>query len=88
MSSSCSSKSRAPGRSRGYTGLFHFALLLPARVELARWLAHAGRDGVPVDGLSDHYVSEAIYSRTPTGTASRSTQTGPASSGKARSRGA
>ena len=31
----------------GYTGLYHFALLLPERVDLARWLAHAGRDGVP-----------------------------------------
>ncbi len=31
----------------GYTGLFHFALLLPERVDLARWLAHAGRDDVP-----------------------------------------
>ncbi len=46
---------------RGATGLYHFALLLPSRVELARWLAHAARDQVRLVGLSDHFVSEAIY---------------------------
>jgi catechol 2,3-dioxygenase len=45
----------------GYSGLFHFALLVPKRVDLARWLAHAGRDRVPLSGMSDHFVSEAIY---------------------------
>ncbi|MGH7904966.1 MAG: VOC family protein [Candidatus Dormibacteraceae bacterium] len=45
----------------GHSGLYHFALLLPERADLARWLAHAGRDQVPLVGLSDHYVSEAIY---------------------------
>jgi catechol 2,3-dioxygenase len=49
----------------GYSGLFHFALLVPERIELARWLAHAARDRVPLSGLSDHYVSEAIYLRDP-----------------------
>jgi catechol 2,3-dioxygenase len=43
------------------TGLYHFALLLPERVDLARWLAHAARERVPLLGLSDHFVSEAIY---------------------------
>jgi catechol 2,3-dioxygenase len=47
--------------STGYTGLYHFALLVPSRIELARWLAHAARDRVPLVGLSDHFVSEAIY---------------------------
>jgi catechol 2,3-dioxygenase len=47
--------------SLGHTGLYHFALLVPDRVDLARWLAHAGRDRVPLVGLSDHFVSEAIY---------------------------
>src|SRR5687767_7483878 len=28
----------------GHTGLFHFALLLPERPSLARWLAHAARE--------------------------------------------
>ena len=49
--------SPAPGR----TGLYHFALLVPGRGGLARWLAHAIRDRVPLAGLSDHFVSEAIY---------------------------
>jgi len=51
--------------SDGYTGLFHFALLVPDRPFLARWLTHAVRDEVPLTGLSDHYVSEAIYLRDP-----------------------
>jgi catechol 2,3-dioxygenase len=51
----------------GYTGLFHFALLLPERVDLARWLAHAGRDRVRLVGLSDHFVSEALYLSDPDG---------------------
>jgi catechol 2,3-dioxygenase len=45
----------------GYTGLYHFALLVPERRDLARWLAHAGREGVRLVGLSDHFVSQAIY---------------------------
>ncbi len=45
----------------GHTGLFHFALLLPDRPSLARWLAHAARERVPLAGLSDHFVSEAVY---------------------------
>jgi catechol 2,3-dioxygenase len=52
---------------RGYTGLYHFALLVPDRVQLARWLAHAARDGVPLVGLSDHDVSEALYLADPDG---------------------
>ncbi len=45
----------------GFTGLYHVALLVPDRPSLARWLAHAARDRVALTGLSDHYVSEAIY---------------------------
>jgi catechol 2,3-dioxygenase len=45
----------------GYSGLYHFALLVPDRGSLAAWLAHAARTRVPLVGLSDHYVSEAIY---------------------------
>lgn len=47
------------------TGLFHFALLVPERRALARWLAHAIREQVPLSGASDHFVSEAIYLRDP-----------------------
>ena len=45
----------------GYSGLYHFALLVPERVDLARWLAHVARERFPLTGLSDHFVSEAIY---------------------------
>jgi catechol 2,3-dioxygenase len=50
---------------RGHTGLFHFALLLPDRHALARWLVHAAQSRVPLSGMSDHLVSEAIYLRDP-----------------------
>jgi catechol 2,3-dioxygenase len=46
---------------RGFSGLYHFALLLPQRTDLARWLAHAVREQITLAGLSDHFVSEAIY---------------------------
>src|ERR671924_314544 len=49
----------------GHTGLYHFALLVPTRADLGRWLAHAARDRVHLTGLSDHFVSEAIYLRDP-----------------------
>ena len=45
----------------GHTGLYHFALLVPRRVDLARWLAHAARDRVALAGVADHFVSEALY---------------------------
>jgi catechol 2,3-dioxygenase len=50
-----------------HTGLYHFALLLPERPDLARWLAHAARDRVRLVGLSDHFVSEALYLSDPDG---------------------
>jgi catechol 2,3-dioxygenase len=49
----------------GHTGLYHVALLVPDRPSLARWLAHAARNQVHLEGLSDHDVSEAIYLRDP-----------------------
>src|SRR4051812_32294984 len=49
----------------GHTGLYHVALLVPDRPSLARWLAHAARDSVRLEGLSDHAVSEAVYLRDP-----------------------
>jgi catechol 2,3-dioxygenase len=52
---------------RRHTGLFHHALRLPERADLARWLAHAARTGVPLAGMSDHFVSEAIYLGDPDG---------------------
>src|SRR5690242_15529806 len=44
----------------GFTGLYHFALLVPRRRDLASWLAHAARDHLPLVGLADHFVSEAL----------------------------
>ena len=38
---------------------------MPDRPSLARWLAHAARDQIALEGLSDHAVSEAIYLRDP-----------------------
>src|SRR5919201_3046384 len=53
--------------SHGYTGLYHFALLVPRRAELAAFLAHAAGERIPLVGLSDHFVSEAIYLSDPDG---------------------
>jgi catechol 2,3-dioxygenase len=55
-----------PGRGAN-TGLFHLALLLPERGDLAAWLAHAASSGVRLSGASDHFVSEALYLRDPDG---------------------
>jgi catechol 2,3-dioxygenase len=49
----------------GFTGLFHFALLVPERRDLAGWLQHAIRARVELTGASDHFVSEALYLRDP-----------------------
>lgn len=48
-------------------GLFHTAFLLPTRSDLARWVAHAAEARVPLQGASDHIVSEAFYLADPEG---------------------
>ena len=48
-------------------GLFHTAFLLPARADLARWTRFAIDNRIPVDGASDHSVSEAVYLTDPEG---------------------
>lgn len=48
-------------------GLYHTAFLMPTRADLARWIVHASRTGVPITGASDHDVSEAIYLDDPEG---------------------
>jgi len=53
--------------STGTAGLFHLALLLPTRRDLAAWLQHAIDARVRVGGLGDHVVSEAIYLDDPDG---------------------
>ena len=50
---------------QGRTGLFHFALRVPQRADLARWLAHAAQVRVSLTGASDHLVSEALYLHDP-----------------------
>ncbi len=52
---------------KGHTGLYHFAILYPSRKELARALKHLLDANYPIDGASDHGVSQAIYLRDPDG---------------------
>lgn len=49
----------------GATGLYHTAILYPTRAALADALRRLMRADVPVDGASDHGVSEALYLRDP-----------------------
>ena len=49
----------------GTTGLFHLAILYPTRAALADALRRLMEAGVPLDGASDHGVSEALYLRDP-----------------------
>jgi len=51
---------------RGQIGLYHFAILLPDRAALGRFLAHLTELGVRA-GMSDHFVSEALYLGDPDG---------------------
>jgi catechol 2,3-dioxygenase len=51
----------------GATGLFHLAILYPGRADLADALRRLRRAGWPLDGASDHGVSEALYLRDPEG---------------------
>jgi len=47
-------------KTRFTTGLYHFALLLPSRRDLANVISHFHKNGVYF-GASDHDVSEALY---------------------------
>ena len=49
----------------GSTGLYHMAILYPTRPLLADALKRLLAAGVPLDGASDHGVSEALYLRDP-----------------------
>ena len=49
------------------TGLFHLAILVPDRAELARSLQRVAGAGWRLTGASDHLVSEALYLRDPEG---------------------
>ena len=49
----------------GTTGLFHLAVRYPDRRSLADALGRVLDAGIPLDGASDHGVSEALYLRDP-----------------------
>ncbi|MGV3467438.1 MAG: VOC family protein [Heyndrickxia sp.] len=49
------------------TGLYHFAILLPTRADLGKILLHFIQAGYPLQGASDHLVSEALYLSDPDG---------------------
>lgn len=51
---------------RGLLGLYHYAILLPDRLALGRFIAHLSRLGMHA-GMSDHSVSEAVYIDDPDG---------------------
>ncbi len=51
----------------GTTGLYHVALLYPDRPALAQALKRLVEAGWPLEGASDHGVSEALYLRDPDG---------------------
>ncbi len=55
-----------PVPKRGRLGLYHFAILLPDRPALGRFVAHLARIG-EYAGMSDHLVSEALYLTDPDG---------------------
>jgi catechol 2,3-dioxygenase len=57
----------APRRDHRLTGLFHLALLVPSRKELAQALMRVARERASLSGASDHLVSEALYLSDPDG---------------------
>jgi catechol 2,3-dioxygenase len=54
-------------KQRRTTGLYHFAILLPHRADLANILKHFVQLRLPLQGASDHLVSEALYLADPDG---------------------
>lgn len=56
----------SPASPRGRPGLYHFAILLPDRAALGRFVRHLAREGERA-GSADHLVSEALYLRDPDG---------------------
>ncbi|QWB99716.1 VOC family protein [Mycoplasmatota bacterium] len=47
--------------------IYHFAILLPTRNDLGKFLRHLIAQQIPIDGAADHLVSEAIYLQDPDG---------------------
>lgn len=56
-----------PPPAAGATGLYHLAILYPDRAALADALRRLVAAGIPLEGASDHGVSEALYLRDPDG---------------------
>ena len=50
-----------------HTGLYHFALLLPTRRDLAALFRHLAEQQIPIQGMANHFVSEAVYLGDPDG---------------------
>jgi len=48
-------------RPPGTTGLYHFAIVVPTRKDLALSTKHLVESGYPIQGASDHQYSEAVY---------------------------
>jgi catechol 2,3-dioxygenase len=59
--------SSAPRLDRRAPGLYHLAILMPTRRDLAFALARLAQARWPLDGASDHLVSEALYLSDPDG---------------------
>jgi catechol 2,3-dioxygenase len=59
--------SSASALDRRATGLYHLAILLPSRLDLGFALARLANARWPLDGASDHLVSEALYLSDPDG---------------------
>ena len=57
----------APPAPQHTAGLYHVAILFPSRSELAAAVRRVIEAGIPIDGASDHGVSEAVYLRDPDG---------------------
>ncbi len=57
----------ATPRPRGTSGLFHLAIVVPSRADLARALQRVAEAGRRLSGASDHLVSEALYLSDPEG---------------------
>jgi catechol 2,3-dioxygenase len=51
----------------GTTGFYHLAIVYPTRAELGDALRRLQKAGIPLEGASDHGVSEALYLRDPDG---------------------
>jgi catechol 2,3-dioxygenase len=58
--------SAKPVPRRGLLGLYHFAILLPDRASLGRFISHLAEIGAYA-GMADHFVSEAVYLTDPDG---------------------